>query len=189
MPVTTIDPIPALVVIDLQKGLAGLETVHQFGEVVARSAELASAFRRHDLPVVLVNVAGSAPGRTEAHPSRRAGAALPPDWTELVPELDAQPSDLQLTKWRAGAFHGTMLDSHLRERGVTQIVVTGVATTMGVEATARAGHEHGYHVVLATDAMTDRDADAHRNSVERIFPRLGETGTTAEIIARLDASR
>jgi hypothetical protein len=30
--------------------------------------------------------------------------------------------------------------------------------------------------------MTDVDADAHRNSVERIFPRLGETGTTAEII-------
>jgi hypothetical protein len=33
--------------------------------------------------------------------------------------------------------------------------------------------------------MTDRSADAHANTVTRIFPRLGETGTTAEIIALL----
>ena len=54
-----------------------------------------------------------------------------------------------------------------------------------VESTARAAHEHGYHVTLATDAMTDRAAEAHRHSVERIFPRLGERGTTAEILALL----
>jgi nicotinamidase-related amidase len=189
MPVSTIDPTPALVVIDLQKGLAGIATVHPFDEIVARSAGLAAAFRRHDLPVVLVNVAGVAPGRTEAGSFRAAGATMPPDWTELVPELGAEPSDLRITKQRVGAFHGTMLDSHLRERGVTQIVLTGVATTMGVEATARAAHEHGYHVVLATDAMTDRDADAHRNSIERIFPRLGEAGTTTEILDLLDSTR
>jgi nicotinamidase-related amidase len=87
---------------------------------------------------------------------------------------------------RAGAFHGTTLDAHLRDLGVTQVVVTGVATTVGVEGTARAAHEHGYHVVLATDAMTDRDADAHHNSVTRIFPRLGETATTAEILDMLE---
>jgi hypothetical protein len=34
--------------------------------------------------------------------------------------------------------------------------------------------------------MTDLNADAHRNSIERIFPRLGETGTTADILALLD---
>jgi hypothetical protein len=36
--------------------------------------------------------------------------------------------------------------------------------------------------VLAVDAMTDMDADVHTNSVTRIFPKLGETGTTSEII-------
>lgn len=50
---------------------------------------------------------------------------------------------------------------------------------------ARAAYEHGYHVTLATDAMTDLDADAHRNSLERIFPRLGETGTTEEVLTLL----
>ena len=68
----------------------------------------------------------------------------------------------------------------------TQVVLTGVATSAGVESTARAAHEHGYHVVVATDAMTDRSAEVHANSVERIFPRLGETATTAEILAGLE---
>ncbi|WP_438270659.1 MFS transporter [Streptomyces platensis] len=77
--------------------------------------------------------------------------------------------------------HGTDLDRELRERGVTQIVLGGIATSIGVESTARAAYEHGYHVTLATDAMTDLDADAHRNSVQRVFPRLGETGTADAI--------
>jgi hypothetical protein len=37
--------------------------------------------------------------------------------------------------------------------------------------------------------MTDRDADAHQNSVERIFPRLGETATTDEILDLLEKTR
>ncbi|MEP6648523.1 MAG: isochorismatase family protein [Lapillicoccus sp.] len=70
---------------------------------------------------------------------------------------------------------------------MTQIVLGGVATSMGVESTARAAHEHGYHVTRAIDAMAGLSAESHQNSVERIFPRLGETGTTDEIIALLDA--
>jgi nicotinamidase-related amidase len=62
-----------------------------------------------------------------------------------------------------------------------------VAATMA-HPTARQAHEHGYNVTLAVDAMADRDPDTHTNSVTRIFPKLGETGTTAEIIALLAAS-
>jgi nicotinamidase-related amidase len=73
--------------------------------------------------------------------------------------------------------------------GVTQVVVAGVATSIGVESTARQAHELGFNVTLATDAMTDLNADAHANSVTRIFPRLGETGTTTEILDLLDRAR
>jgi hypothetical protein len=47
-----------------------------------------------------------------------------------------------------------------------------------VESTARSGYDYGYNVVLVADAMTDRDADAHRHSVAKIFPRLAEVSTT-----------
>jgi nicotinamidase-related amidase len=186
---TAMDPIPALVLIDLQKGIVTVPTVHSTADVVDRAAELAAAFHRHGLPVVLVNVSGAAPGRTEAGWSQPAGYRPPPDWSDIVAELDTDPSDYRVTKRRWGAFHETPLDQFLRDRGVTQLVLGGVSTSVGVESTARAAHEHGYHVVLATDVMTDTNADAHRNSVERIFPKLGETATGAEVIEALDASR
>jgi hypothetical protein len=67
--------------------------------------------------------------------------------------------------------------------GVTQVVVAGVATSIGVESTARHAHEHGLHVTLATDAMTDLNPAAHDHTIAHIFPKLGETGTTADLLA------
>jgi nicotinamidase-related amidase len=189
MTVSTLDPQTALVVVDLQKGvIATVPAVHPIEEVVGNSARLAAAFRAHGLPVVLVTATGTAPGRTQT-PGRTSGSSFPADFAELVPELDAQPSDILVIKQRWGAFTNTTLDETLRELGVTQVVVTGVATQFGVESTARSAHEHGYHVVLATDAMTTYDAAAHANSVERIFPRLGETGTTDEVLEVLAKTR
>jgi nicotinamidase-related amidase len=189
MTLTTLDDRSALVLIDLQNGIVAAPTIPYSGpEVVARAVELANAFHAHGGPVVLVRVtaaadgADSAPGRTE----RPRRGAPPEGWDVIVDELAPQPGDITVTKRNWGAFYGTDLDLHLRRRGVTQIVLAGVATSIGVESTARAAYEHGYHVTLATDAMADLDAEAHRNSIERIFPRLGETGTTAEIIELLE---
>ena len=189
MAVSTLDPRTALVVIDLQKGLASRPMVHPMSVIVGNSARLAATFRAHGLPVVLVNATGTAPGRTQT-PGRGSGQ-FPPDFAELMPELDAQPSDILVTKQRWGAFTGTSLHDTLQELGVTQVVVTGVATQFGVESTARSAHELGYHVVLAVDAMTSGEggADAHDHTVERIFPRLGETGTTDEVLEVLAKTR
>src|SRR5690242_5403255 len=110
MPLTTLDPVAALVVIDLQKGIVSLPLAHPAGEIVARAARLARAFRVRQLPVVLVNVTAGAPGRIEA---AMPGGPRPADWAELVPELDRQPGDLLITKQRWGAFHGTTLDADL----------------------------------------------------------------------------
>jgi len=74
----------------------------------------------------------------------------------------------------------------MKKLGVTQVVIAGIATSIGVESTARYAYELGFNVTLAVDAMTDMNLDAHINSVTRIFPRLGETGTTQEIIDLLD---
>lgn len=181
MPVTMLDATSALVLIDLQ-GIVSLPLAHPAGEIVGRAAKLARAFRGKGLPVVLVNVAGRAPGRTEAGPP---ALSFPPGWDELIPELEQQAADHLVTKHRIGAFLGTDLDDYLRGRGVTQIVLAGIATGSGVEATARSAYDLGYNVTFATDAMTDRSDEAHRYSAEKIFPRIGETGTTDDILALL----
>ncbi|MCU1311178.1 MAG: isochorismatase hydrolase [Candidatus Angelobacter sp.] len=182
MPLTKLDSTAALIVIDLQKGIVGLGTVHPTGEIIARAAQLARAFRERGLPVVLVNVTGGAPGRTDAGSPK---FSRPTDWAELVPELQQQPSDHLVSKQLWGAFIGTSLDDYLRQRGVTQVFLAGIATSIGVESTARSAYDYGYNIALVVDAMTDRDADAHRNSVEKIFPRLGETDTTENALKLL----
>jgi len=182
MPITAIDPVTALIVVDLQMGILAYPTAQPVGAVVARAADLAKAFRARGLPVVLVNVAGVAPGRTEQ--ARRIGE-IPPEMMVFAPELDQQPSDHVVTKRTWGAFTGTDLAEFLKSKAVTQVVVCGVATSAGVESTARQAHERGLNVTLAADAMTDMSAEAHENSVNRIFPRMAETGTTAQIIAHL----
>lgn len=164
-----------------------MPAAHPMGEIIGRNAELARTFCERGLPVVLVNVTGLAPGRTDA--GRFSLASLPPDWTELVPELQQLPGDHVVSKQRVGAFIGTGLDNYLRERGVTQVFLTGVATSAGVESTARSAYDHGYNVVLVTDAMTDRNAEAHRHSVEVIFPRLGEVDTTENVLKFLRQAR
>ncbi|GAA1141830.1 hydrolase [Kribbella jejuensis] len=191
MPVTTLDPKTALVVIDLQNGVTALPgEPHATPDVIAKTVELAEAFRKRNLLVVLVRVSIAAdgadwvPGRTEQ--PRRSARQAQPGADQIVDQLAGHADDIIVTKRNWGAFHGTDLDLHLRRRGITQIVLTGIATSIGVESTARAAFEHGYHVTLATDAMTDMSADAHENSLTRIFPRLGETGTTAEILTLLD---
>jgi nicotinamidase-related amidase len=182
MPLTKLDTTAALVVIDLQKGIVRLPAVHPAGEIIGRAAQLARAFRERGLPVVLVNVTGSLPRRTDAGSPK---FSRPADWTEFVPELEQCAGDHIVNKQTWGAFIGTSLDDYLRQRGVTQVFLTGVATSIGVESTARSAYDHGYNVALVVDAMTDRDSDAHRHSVEEIFPRLGETDTTDNVLKLL----
>jgi nicotinamidase-related amidase len=193
MTVTALDPSIALVVIDLQNAVVGAPMVPRTGpEVVARAVELARAFREHRAPVILVRVTAradgsdTAPGRNEI-PARPG--SLPDDWDAIVDDLAGHSDDITVTKRTWGAFYGTDLDLQLRRRGVTQIVLAGLTTSIGVESTARAAYEHGYHVTLATDAMADLNLEAHHNSIHRIFPLLGQTGSTTEIVEMLAKAR
>jgi nicotinamidase-related amidase len=187
MPLTQLDPIPALIVIDLQKGIVSIPGADPMNEIIDRSAKLANAFRRRNLPVILVNVnpSGATPaGRTDFV---RPKMSLPPDWADLIPELEVKPTDHLVTKHRPGAFINTDLDAYLRSRNATQVFITGVATTVGVESTARSAYDHGYNVVLVTDAMTDRSPDAHRHAIDLTFPKFAELCTTAEALQSLSA--
>ncbi|MET8974683.1 isochorismatase family protein [Streptomyces sp. NPDC004539] len=193
MTVTVLDDRTALVLIDLQAGtLAAPTAPYPAAEVLARAVELAGAFRESGLPVVLVRMANSAdgadatPGRSEA--ARLAGGARRPhDLGPVAEPLTGHDGDVLVVKRAWGAFHGTDLDLQLRRRGVTQIVLGGIATSLGVESTARAAHEHGYHLTFAVDAMTDISEEAHRHSVSRLFPMIGEPGTVEEITGLLNS--
>src|SRR5689334_23370199 len=100
----------ALVVIDLQKGIAAMETKpYDMKTVVSNSAKLASAFRTNKMPVLLVHVTASKgtslmPVADVSFPFR---GDPPADWADIVPELGPEPQDVLITKKQWGAFYGT----------------------------------------------------------------------------------
>jgi nicotinamidase-related amidase len=177
----------ALVLIDLQKGIAGLPLAPYSGaDVIRQAVKLAARFRAAKAPVVLVNV-DFAPDFSDAVKVETDQPAQlgdrPADWAEIVPELGPEPGDIRITKRQWGAFYGTALDLELRRRGVRQIVLGGVATNYGVESTARPAYEHGYQLILVEDAMSSRSAEHHTFAVTNIFPRLGLVRSTEEVLA------
>lgn len=149
---------------------------------------MARAFREAGLPVVLVTVDLASDG-TDAITVRTAAATTqqrrPDDFAALRPELDGCPGDIRIVKRGANAFYGTELDLQLRRRHVTGIVLAGIATSMGVESTARAANDRAFELVIAADATTDFDADSHEHCMRKAFPRIAELASTDEIAAAL----
>jgi nicotinamidase-related amidase len=178
----------ALVLIDLQKGIVTMPGLapHSGADVVANAVKLATRFREAKAPVILVNV-NFAPDfadllKLEADFVMPRGER-PADWAEIVPELGPKPGDIRITKHQWGAFYGTELDLQLRRRGITTIVLAGIATNIGVESTARAANEHGYRQILVEDAMASRSAEMHAFAVGTIFPLIGLVRSTEEVLA------
>ena len=182
MPISALDDRVALLVIDLQAGTLGRPTAHPKEAILARTAELIGAFRRLGLPIVLATVDGTPPGRTQYGEGART---FPAGWAELAPELPTHADDILVTRTTWSAFAGTDLHATLTRLGVTQVVLTGVATSFGIESSARQAYDLGYNVAIVIDAVTDPNPQAHEDSVTRLFPTLGQTGTSAEILALL----
>jgi nicotinamidase-related amidase len=179
----------ALVVIDLQRGIATIPTVpHSNDDVRARSSELADAFRAHQALVVLVRVDPGPNSVLFPRPItdiQRPAIGGSPDFAEILPEMGPKAGDVVVTKHGPCAFNGTDLDIQLRRRGIQTIVLCGISTNVGVEATARIGFENGYNLVFADDAMSARDAELHTASVSKFFPTIGRVRRAAQIIAAL----
>jgi len=179
----------ALVLIDLQQGiLPYAKAPYDSAAVLANAAPLAQAFRAAKSPVVLVKVGWSADGGdalTSLVDAPNPPGASPANWLDDPVELPSQAGDIHIVKRQWGAFHGTELDLQLRRRGIRTIVLAGIATSIGVESTARFAWELGYDIVFAEDATGGPDAAMHANSFEKVFPRIGRIRTTADVLAAL----
>ena len=154
---------------------------------------MADALRTAGGTVVLVHVTSSTDGRDALLPVTDAPAQAarqqPSDWADLVPELMPRGGDVIITKRQWGAFYGTELDLQLRRRGVETILLAGISTNVGVESTAREAYERGYQQVFIEDAMSARDAEVHRHTVETLFPRIGRVRSTEDVLAALKQPR
>ncbi len=190
----TLDPkATALVLIDLQHGILALPLMpYDADHVAARSVDLGRALAEAGGVIVLVNVDYSdrytdrPTGLVDA-PLNLPAEGLPEGWATLAPEIAALPAQVRITKRQHSAFFGTELDLQLRRRGITAVVISGLATNFGVEATARDAHALNYAVVIASDACSSTAPGLHDFAVTHILPRIARVRTSSEIVAALAA--
>ncbi|EUN35372.1 hydrolase [Lactococcus cremoris] len=77
----------------------------------------------------------------------------------------------------------------MRRRGIEEIVLSGIATTIGCDTTAREAFQHGYQVIAVEDAMTDFNGSLHKGIVDGIFTRLGRVRSTQEVVKMIEESK
>jgi nicotinamidase-related amidase len=176
----------ALVIIDLQKGIASLTRPlgpYSAKEVITNASILAEVCRKDKIPVFLVHVMPSAATRLNPISDSKMSTGNPPeDWAEFIPEIGPKEGDILITKQQWGAFYGTDLDLQLRRRNINTIILCGISTNIGVESTARFAYEYGYNQIFAEDAMTAKNKEEHEMSVNSILKRIGIVRKTKEII-------
>ena len=178
----------ALVLVDLQREfLDGKLALPEVGPAVARARQLLAWARAAGIHVVFVRqVAASATAPLFAPGSPGA---------ELVPGLEPEPGDSQITKSAAGAFSNPALHRLLAERGIEVLIVAGLMTHLAVDSTARDGTVLGYRVMIAGDATATRSlpgprgdgvidhATLQRVALAALADRFADIATTDELVA------
>ncbi len=178
----------ALIIIDLQEGILNPEpTPFTAEQIVGHAATLGRAFAQAGAPIVLTttdfaNSYADAPKGLADTPWALPEQGLPANFAKLVPAIDELPATLRLAKRQMSAFFGTELDLQLRRRGCETVLICGVATNFGVEATARQAFDLNYNVVIASDACSSVAPGLHDFSVTMILPRIARLRNTADLV-------
>jgi biuret amidohydrolase len=103
---------------------------------------------------------------------------------QIIDEVAPQEGDIVFTHARLTPFFGTELDVILRARGVETVLITGVATNLSVAGTAFEAVNHGYRMVIVSDACAAATDEMHQMTLEGMG-LLGQVVTTDEIVRSL----
>ena len=184
----------AFIAIDMQKEIVNNGTLspHTAASILTNNDLLVRTLKRTAALKVLVNVDISTfPYLSQQTDMGGMTASVPPEFTDLLLKDSLKDTDnmLTITKYNPSAFFGTSLDLQLRRRGIETIILSGVATTNGVYATALDAFQHGYHIVLAEDACSDRDKESHQLFIKKIFPKTARVRSTKQIIEAIQQSK
>ena len=183
----------ALLVWDMVYGIA--PGASNFQEVLANTKKLIGSARSSGVPVFYSQHAGLPPryqSKFNVYTLKRRG--LDPtkagylkegthDW-EIIAEVAPVDGDTVIKKYTPSFFIGTNLEQMLRNSGVETVIIVGVATEIGVEATARHAAYLGFIPVVVSDAVGGRNADLHAKSLD-VMRSLCEVQTTDYVIRRI----
>ena len=198
----TLPSTTALLMMECQKGV--LDASGKFAALAERAAEkgmiaaiarILAAARETDRTVVhcLSLTRPDRAGRMHNAPLLRLsgeGLTIGSPRAEVMDEL--APVDADFTVGRlhgVSPFHGTELDAILRSRGVTHVIATGVSLNVGVTGMVIEAVNHGYEVVLPTDAVAATSADYEAAQIKQSLRALATLSTADEVCAAMRAAK
>ena len=181
---------PALVIVDVVNGFTdpACPLGTDADSVVTSNITLMKAFHERNLPVFLTTVIFRNEQQARVFRDRLPALELltpESDWVKFDARLPMIDSDIVIEKTHASAFHGTTLGAQLEEVGVDSLVVTGLTTSGCVRATAVAGLQNGYRVVVPREAVGDRNHNAHDANLYDLNAKYADVLTVNEVIAQL----
>lgn len=153
----------ALIIIDMQMEMqhrieAGRDCVN--ADAPTHIALLAGAFRQRGLPVVHIRHRDDNP----KSPLHAGAAGYPP-----MPCTEAVEGEAVFVKQTSSAFTSTDLAAHLKDKGITDLVVVGAVAGFCVNSTVRNGADLGFRMTVVRDAVIGFDLLAAGQSAQVIF--------------------
>jgi nicotinamidase-related amidase len=180
----------ALLVMDYQAAVVPRLPEDESTALVHRVAEAIATARRVGATVGYVRV-GFTPEEVAAVPAgnktfatladRAQQLAADGPGTSVVCELAPLPSDIVVRKTRVGSFSTTDLHDQLSRRGITTLVLAGIATSGVVLSTVREAADLDYRLLVLADGCADRDQQVHDMLMEKVFPRQADVLSVADL--------
>jgi len=103
---------------------------------------------------------------------------------ENIPELDEFGERILYVSGKVGfnAFSNTTLGEVLSERGIVNVLVCGMVTSLCIDSTGRAAYERGYDVTILSDCSSARTDTEHQFFCDNVFPLYGRAATSADVL-------
>lgn len=185
---------PAVIVVDMSLAFTAEDGPLRcdLGDTTEAIAELLETARANDVPVLFTTVAYGERERVSARAMlKKMPAALEIEpgsrWVDIDPVLGPREGEPVITKVFPSAFFGTTLASWLQGAGRDSVIVTGASTSGCVRATTVDAVSNGFQVVIPREAVGDRFADAHEQSLADMDLKYADVLPSADVRAWLEA--
>jgi biuret amidohydrolase len=110
---------------------------------------------------------------------------------DIVPELAPAPGEVVLDKPGKGSFYATDLETILRARAITHLVVTGVTTEVCVQSTVREANDRGFECLVLSDCTGSYFPQFYESALAMFKAQggiVGWVGTSADLLTALDTT-
>jgi maleamate amidohydrolase len=183
---------PALVLVDLCIGFTnpGSPLGSECDAAVNVNATLLQAFRKRGLPIFFTTVCYRSDRQASVFRERIAALnILTPEseWVRIDSRVQPLPGETVIEKQFASAFFGTLLAQQLEDQAVDSLVVTGLTTSGCVRATAVDGLQNNYRVFVVSDAVDDRNREAHAASLHDLNAKYADVIVSGQVLSALQS--